>query len=463
MSYSGLHSGRLVGELYLRILGIVLIGYAFFDKSFAYIGYFPIYIGEAILLFSVVALLAVGGSRSILRSPIIWAIISFVFWGLLNTVPYIDDYGINALRDGVVWGYAILAVILSNVLFRMRAIGWTLQWYRKWMPMFVVWVPIAFCLSIFFLERLPTMPGTQFSILHVKPSDFAVHLAGAAGFLILGLDQCLNKGRKGVLRLGNWIYWIMLVVGAFLIAAQTRGGALSILFALVVVMVLRPNANIYKPLVAGIAILFAAILVDIDLPLGRGRDLSLQQIIQNIVSIFVGTERPDLYGTVDWRLQWWQAIINYTIFGEQYWIGKGYGVNLADSDGFQVVLDGSPLRSPHSSHFTILARSGVPGLLLWLVLQLSIFIEILRAYFQNRKNGHTTSTDICIWLLAYWSAMSINMSFDVYLEGPQGGIWYWCLVAFIIAFVQLEKVKRIVKRKEREEQLVNETRFVPDH
>lgn len=455
MSYSGLHGGKIIGELYLRFLVIVLIGYAFFDKSFAYIGYFPIYIGEAILLCSVVALLAVGGSRSILRSPIIWTIITFGLWGLLNTVPHIGDYGINALRDGVVWGYAILAVTLSNVLFRMRAIGRTLHWYRKWMPVFVVWVPIAFCISIFFVEKLPTMPGAQFSILHVKPSDLAVHLAGAVGFLMLGLDRRLIKQRKSALRIGNWICWGSVVVGALLIAAQTRGGALSILFALVLVLIFRPNVSILKPLLAGIAILFVAILVDIELPLGRGRDLSLQQIFQNMASIFVGTERPELYGTVDWRLQWWQTIVNYTILGEHYWTGKGYGINLADSDGFQVVVDGSPLRSPHSSHFTILARSGVPGLFLWMVLQLSILIEILRAYFRNRRDGHLISADICIWLLAYWSAMSINMSFDVYLEGPQGGIWYWCLVAFIIAFMQMEKRKRIGKLKSRDAQFVN--------
>ena len=38
-----------------------------------------------------------------------------------------------------------------------------------------------------------------------------------------------------------------------------------------------------------------------------------------------------------------------------------------------------------------------------------------------------------LWVLAYWTASIVNMSFDVYLEGPQGGIWFWCLVGYIIA------------------------------
>ena len=31
-------------------------------------------------------------------------------------------------------------------------------------------------------------------------------------------------------------------------------------------------------------------------------------------------------------------------------------------------------------------------------------------------------------LFAYWLAALINMSFDVYLEGPQGGIPFWSVI-----------------------------------
>ena len=77
-------------------------------------------------------------------------------------------------------------------------------------------------------------------------------------------------------------------------------------------------------------------------------------------------------------------ILDYTAFGDHFWTGKGYGINLADSDGFQVVWEGSPLRSPHNSHLTFLARSGVPGLALWALLQATVFFSLLRAYFRCR-------------------------------------------------------------------------------
>ena len=32
------------------------------------------------------------------------------------------------------------------------------------------------------------------------------------------------------------------------------------------------------------------------------------------------------------------------------------------------------------------------------------------------------------FLVAYWMAFLVNTSFDVFLEGPMGGIWFWTLV-----------------------------------
>jgi len=35
-----------------------------------------------------------------------------------------------------------------------------------------------------------------------------------------------------------------------------------------------------------------------------------------------------------------------------------------------------------------------------------------------------------IWILAYWMAFLVNATFDVFLEGPQGGIWFWSIFGF---------------------------------
>jgi hypothetical protein len=44
-----------------------------------------------------------------------------------------------------------------------------------------------------------------------------------------------------------------------------------------------------------------------------------------------------------------------------------------------------------------------------------------------------------LWILAYWIAILVNGTFDVYLEGPPGGIWFWCVFGFGIAAVQVQR------------------------
>ena len=65
-------------------------------------------------------------------------------------------------------------------------------------------------------------------------------------------------------------------------------------------------------------------------------------------------------------------IINDTFHGPNFWTGRGFGLNLADEDGFagNDLRGTAPLRSPHNAHMTLLARAGVPGFFLWLLLLL---------------------------------------------------------------------------------------------
>ena len=48
---------------------------------------------------------------------------------------------------------------------------------------------------------------------------------------------------------------------------------------------------------------------------------------------------------------------------------------------------------------------------------------------------------VFLFLMAYFIAALVNASFDVYLEGPMGGIWFWCLygigLAAIVAYRRL--------------------------
>ncbi len=168
----------------------------------------------------------------------------------------------------------------------------------------------------------------------------------------------------------------------------------------------------------------------------EGRPATIGQMIENLASIFGGTSDGGLEGTRQFRLAWWSTIVDYTVFGDYFWAGKGFGINLADDDGFQSTSDGS-LRAPHNSHLTVLARMGVPGFALWIALQVAFGVGLLRATLAHRRLGNTTFFAVGAWILVYWFAMMVDTSFDPYLEGPQGGIWFWSLIGLGLVVMRL--------------------------
>ena len=168
----------------------------------------------------------------------------------------------------------------------------------------------------------------------------------------------------------------------------------------------------------------------------KGRPATLQQMIENVLSIFGPTSDGGLEGSKQFRLAWWGKIVQYTVFGKYFWTGKGFGVNLADADGFQSNLDDS-LRSPHNTEMTVLARMGVPGLLLWVALQSAFIVGLVRAIVAHRRARDQRIAIVAGLILAYWIAMMIDTSFDPYLEGPQGGIWFWVIFGLGLAVTRL--------------------------
>jgi O-antigen ligase len=95
------------------------------------------------------------------------------------------------------------------------------------------------------------------------------------------------------------------------------------------------------------------------------------------------------------------------------------------------------LRSPHNSHLTVLARSGVPGFLLWVMLHVGWLWGMMSHYIHCRRTGDVAWAGVFAFLTAYYTALMINAGFDVVLESPMGGIWMWTLFGTGLAAMHL--------------------------
>ena len=432
-------------RIWLKVLTFLLMGYLFLSKGFATIGFYPVYIGEGMLCVGILTLLIAPFIKNVkfyfkpFKHWEIGVLFLFLFWQIAQTVPYFKTYQFDTLRDAMQYGYAAFA-LLAMLFISKKDVQGFFDLFGRIIPYALLWFPVLFIFAR--VGNFPiTFPGAQNPIIYTKGSDVGVHLAGFGAMMLLQLDQ---RNRK-VPRWLTWVSWLLWSIDVVLMGAMGRGIMVAVGAAAAIVILIQPmRTRWYRPLllvVVIVCLLMITGLYSAKIDLGLARNISVEQLMANVTSI-VGqgdNSAGGLEGTKEWRLRWWNTIIDYTFHGRYFWTGKGYGINLADSDGFQVQADDS-LRSPHNGHMTFLARSGVPGFVLWVVFLVGVVLRLLRNALDFRHNP--IRARYALWLLAYLTAFLIMTGLDVFLEGPMGGIWFWALIGFIYVYLSPEKKEK---------------------
>ena len=427
----------VVRRAYLVLLGIGLLGYAVAGRGFAYLGFPPFFVGELLLVLGVTVLVARGHVGGLLRQPLVWALLLFMSVGAAATVPHLGEHGVDALRDAAQWGYGAFALIVAGLVHDMRSIERVVHWYRRAVPWLLAGPLIAFLLIMAFGDQLPRWPGSEMPVVTFKGGDVAVHLAGVLGFVVLGLHRSFGAPRRALALASEWRWWL-LWLAALVTTLTVRASFVTLAVTAGLLFLLRPTGRWWRLLVAGAVLFTVAAALDIEVTVGRAeRPVSAAGLVTMARSIVEPVEAGVFDGTRRWRLQWWNDILDYTLRGDYFWTGKGFGINLADDDGYQVMSDGS-LRSPHNGHLTLLARSGVPGIATWLLLLGATAFTLLRAFRRRMAEGRKDWALLNLWLLAYLLAFVTNAAFDVYLEGPMGGIWFWSVFGVALAALRMQ-------------------------
>lgn len=421
----------LVEHAWLYLLMLNLFGYAVFGKGWAYLGYPPVFIGELLLLCGLMVVFLSGRWSLFFQSWLLGPIYLLAIWGGLRTLPYLSEYGVFAVRDATIWGYSVFAVLVfvyvctkpERLRILISGYGWLTSVFLCVMPF--IWIPSQY------LDG--SLPKNLFTglFLNAKAGDVGVHLAGIMSFWAVGLAS------PPTLRM-----IFAFCVSFAWVATTNRGGLLSFLVVVAFCCLFRPlNVAVWRFAFIGLTTMLILLAVDfqVEVP-GRDRKIAASQVVENIASVASKTKMDDLNGTKQWRLNWWRDILDYTVFGKHFWDGKGFGVNLADDDGYQVTKDGS-LRSPHNGHLTMLARAGVPGFLLWLTIHFGWLATISLAFMKSTRRGEKAWANLFLFLICYWGAFFANATFDVFLEGPMGGIWFWSLYGIGMASVRIYRYR----------------------
>lgn len=421
-------------DWYLYLLFFVLTGYACLGRSFAYIGAGSLYVGEATLAIGLLVLLRTGCRKAVFNAwpHVILALLMTLV--VVRTLPYLSVYRFDALRDSVIVMYGLYAFIVAALL--LEAPGRLSMVLRAYSRFATFIVPVGICVGVcaaFGNKFLPVLPSGV-PIVSVRLGELAGHLAGAAVFTLLGM----RKPR---------LWWTGALVAAVALLAPSRAALLACFVGIGIGALLGRRLARLVPVVGlGLALFVAAYVSGIEVHTGirNGRVLSAEQVVEDLASIAGSNDAGNLDATKAWRLEWWGTIIDYTFHGPYFWSGKGFGVNLAVDDGFLVgqELGGTPLRSPHSGNFTILARTGIPGLTLWVLLLGAWFGMMIRTMFMARRRGDRQFDNLFVWVVSYVAAMLVDASFDVALEGPMLGIWFWCLIGLGCSLAMIYRAAR---------------------
>ena len=133
---------------WLTFLCVILAGYALLGKGWAYLGVPPLFIGEMALLSGLVWFVLYG--RLKMDLPAIWLLLGLAGWGAVCTLPYLEEYGIKALRDAAIWGYGAFAIIVvSYLLNEPRRLPLLLRRFRDFSIVFIWLMPVIWLVALF--------------------------------------------------------------------------------------------------------------------------------------------------------------------------------------------------------------------------------------------------------------------------------------------------------------------------
>jgi hypothetical protein len=406
---------------------VILFGYIFQGRGFSYFGVPPLYVGELTLALGLFALVF-GVARWTFTSASVLTLL-FVLFGALRTLPDLMTYRADAIRDGAIWYYAAFAFLIYFLLSQ-RHLDVFLRLLASATHFLLVWHLFLSTIFRSMTDSLPQFPGSPLPIISVMgPGHRGIVIGMVGAFLATGLYKHYAPHSRTPITL-VWCLWI---ANAAIISAESRGGMLSILIPMALVLLLHPSEEWIKAITIGLVCIVVLIVWNPLFSFGYYRDFSTDQIVSNVRSIFSEdtANLGGVEGTENFRLRWWTAIYNDVIHGPHFWHGVGFGVNLASEYGvlgYGTTGEESSLRSPHNGHLTILARMGVIGIALWLALNLSFVWTLTKKCFESQDSAGRVSKLVALWFLACWSAIMIGALFDVYLEGPYGGIVYWSVI-----------------------------------
>jgi hypothetical protein len=306
-----LHSGRRALGTLAIVLPPLLVGYALFDKGFAYIHIpgIPIFAGEVVMLMCLAAAIVGTGflHLGLKHSTVAKLLVVFGAWGVVRTLPHLQSEGLNAVRDAALWYYSLLAIpICALVLCDPELLRRWTHGYRRLIPWILVTSPFAIALNAATDKIHPLVPDSTVTMTNHKPGNIAVHVTMALAFLWL-VPEAGGRFRAALTGLGTLVLLI--------VATQNRGGFVAAAIGLAVAWLFgKRRGRMALVMVATVlAMIVAGWGLNIQFHGEQNRTISVDQLLENVGSLTGGANSQatgNLDSNVQFRDQLWRAVLH---------------------------------------------------------------------------------------------------------------------------------------------------------
>jgi O-antigen ligase len=329
----------------------------------------------------------------------VWMLPILAWWGLSLTRCLIDTTvgGVWSFRDA---SQAIESLYLIVGFWSVNSKG-NLQYFFKWIrKIFLMLALLGVLLP--FRETLqavtPHMSGIMAgsNSLFFSMTNIAPLLIWVACWLLLDNWQ-KNRASKSKVLLA------CLLVTFSVAYAQGRTQYLAVLGIGAMLLLLKRKLARKWALIlfAGIVIIGVVAGSGLELKGARGHEISLSFMARHFQTITGTSKAGDVEasaGGATQRIGWWRHIYLQMKDSPQAMImGLGYGRPLTNfSVGGSVQV-----REPHNSYISVVARVGISGMLVWLLMQASLYFSWWRSFQLCKRMQWTRDQNHLLLILIF--------------------------------------------------------------
>lgn len=402
-------------------------------------------LGEIVL---VLALLTINYTRTLGRMSQVVYLLPFMIWwgfGLSRALADASIHGFWALRDAA----HVIESLFLVVGFVFAAYPSTLEKFFRWLPRLLI-VTVAYSLLFPFPELTwslsPKIVAGNGLVVAVfgSMSNTAYLLIMAAAYLLLFHGRRPLANVVAVLLLGYTVVMFqartlyLVIIGVFGLIALYRRGTVGNL-----------GLMVYT---SGLLLALMA-LFGLEVQGRLGATFSVDFLVDHFLAIF-GISSTEYQGVaaaargLDQRLQWWTEIV-WRLFSDPFYmlLGLGYGTPLTDFYGH----GGVEVREPHNSYVTILARTGVVGLVAWVAMMLSLLRCWHRAFRRAAAVGWREGESRLLLLMTFFISMWILALGEDGFEKPYNIVPFYFLWGVVLRMGLMLERGTIGPEAEREE------------